>query len=110
MKKAVFVGFLSLVLPLAWMQPALARTISVQNQMSVPAKVDIVYVSHFCRDDHPTIAPKGAFTVGIGACLIKTFVVTWKHGLQCGPGVRQLSASTFTIREYEHPIRCNVGT
>ena len=108
MKKAFFV-LLSLVLPLVWSQPAFATgRIWVHNQTSYSVKADIVYISHLCSDDHPTIAPGGTFTVNTGACWIKHLTVTGAHGNQCGPGVSALSSSNFYIVEKKYPPHCEV--
>ncbi len=108
MKKALFV-LLSLVLPLALIQPAFATgRIWVNNKTSYSVKVDIVYISHLCRDDHPTIAPGGTFSVNTGACWIKHLTVTGARGNQCGPGVSALSSSHFDIVEKQYPPHCEV--
>ena len=108
MKKVFFV-LLSLLLPLALMQPAFATgRIWVHNQTSYSVKVDIVYRTHLCRDDHPTIAPGGNFTVQTGACWINHLTVTGAHGNQCGPGVSALSSSNFDIVEKKYPPHCEV--
>lgn len=109
MKRALFFVVLSLMLPLAWSQPASATGwISVYNQTTYSVKVDIVYISHFCRDDHPTIAPGGKFSVNTGACWIKHITVTGSRGNQCGPGVSSLHSARFDIIEKQYPPHCEV--
>lgn len=108
MKKALFFAALGLVLPLAWSQPALATgRISVHNATSYSVKVDIVYISYLCRDDHPTIAPNGVFSVNTGLCHIKHLTVTGRDG-KCGPGVSSLGAPLFQIIEKKYPPHCEV--
>lgn len=108
MKRSFFV-LLGLVLTLAASQPAMANgRIWVKNLTSYSVRVDIVYISYLCRDDHPTINPNGTFTVQTGACMIKHLTVTGSRGNQCGPGVNALSSSHFDIVEKQYPPHCEV--
>lgn len=109
MKKALFFVLLSLVLPLVSSQPAFANgRIWVYNKTSYTVKVDIVYISYLCRDDHPTIEPGKEFTVQTGACWIKHITVTGSRGNQCGPGVSSLHHTYFDIIEKQYPPHCEV--
>lgn len=108
MKRALLI-LLALVLTLAASRPAFANgRIWVKNLTTYSVKVDIVYISHLCRDDHPTIAPNGTFTVQTGACWIKHLTVTGSRGNQCGPGVSALSSTYFDIVEKQYPPHCEV--
>lgn len=70
MKKTLFLAVLSLLLPMALMQPASAgREVTAKNDTPYTVKGTITYATVLCRNDHPTIAPGQTFRVGIGACL-----------------------------------------
>jgi len=77
--------------------------------MGEPIKVDIIYKTYLCRDDHPTIATGGTFSVQTGACMIESMTASWSGG-KCGPGVRALGASDFDVEKKEYPTRCQVNT
>lgn len=110
-KRAFIFVLLSLVLPLASSQPASANIgyITVHNKTSYSVKVDIVYKTALCSDDHPTIAPGGAFGTKIGACWINHITVTGRDG-KCGPGVNSLGSDVFYIVEKKYPPHCEVHT
>jgi hypothetical protein len=110
MKRAFILVLVSLLLPLALSEPASAvGYITVHNATSYSVKVDIVYKTHLCRDDHPTIAPGGAFGTKIGACWIDHMTVTGRDG-KCGPGVSSLGSDRFYIIEKKYPPHCEVHT
>ena len=98
------------MLPFAAIQPARAiGYITIHNKTSYSVKVDVVF--RVCRDDHPTIAPGGAWGTKIGLCHIKHITVTGARGNQCGPGVSALSSERFYIIEKQYPTpHCEVHT
>ena len=72
MKNTLLLAALSLALPMALMQPAIAgREVTAKNETPFTVKGTITYGTVLCRNDHPTIAPGHTFRVGIGACLTK---------------------------------------
>ena len=109
MKKAFVLVLLSLALPLASMQPAQAiGYITIHNKTSYTVKVDVIF--RVCSDDHPTIAPGGAWGTKIGLCHIDHMTVHGRDG-KCGPGVRALSSEYFYIIEKKYPTpHCEVHT
>ncbi len=110
MKRTFALVLLSLLLPLAWSQPASASVgyITVHNLTSYQVRVDIIYRTHLCRDDHPVIVPGGAFGTKIGLCMIDHMTVTGVRGNQCGPGVSALGSPRFDIIEKKYPPHCEV--
>lgn len=109
MKRAFILVALSLVLPFASVRPAHAiGYITVHNKTSYSVKVDIIF--RVCSDDHPTIAPGGAFGVKTGLCHIDHMTVHGRDG-KCGPGVSALSSERFYIVEKKYPTpHCEVHT
>ena len=60
-------------------QPADARgKLTVINGTPYSAKVSIVYYTHLCKDDHPTVGPNSTWTVNSGLCEVKDSVVVLK--------------------------------
>lgn len=79
MKKTLSFVLPFLLLTLFSSPPASARgTLTVINGTAYPAKVSIVYYTALCRDDHPTVAARGRWSVNSGLCEVKDSVVVLK--------------------------------
>ena len=64
---------------MGWSQPARAvQTVVVRNDTRHILNVDIIYHSHFCKDDHFVMGPTGVWKQYTGVCLIKSFTVRYK--------------------------------
>jgi hypothetical protein len=76
MKFASSLAAFSLLLTMLLSGPASARgKLTVINQTQYTAKVSIVYYTHLCKDDHPTLAPRARWSVNTGLCEVKDSVV-----------------------------------
>lgn len=85
MKKTLLFVVLSLLLPMALIQPASAgREVTITNDTPYSVNANIHYNTVFCKDDHPTIAAGKTWRIGIGLCLTMKYNFT-ADGHACEP-------------------------
>ena len=69
MKKAALFAILALLLPIAFAQPALAKTASAANDSPYSVQGYIEYATILCKNDKPFILAHKTWSQGIGSCL-----------------------------------------
>jgi hypothetical protein len=84
MKKPAFLAFAAVFLTLSWSEPALAAKLQVVNGTDKPALFTVTYHTNLCKDDRGVhVAPKGAVTLNVGLCTVKTVFAS----LTMSPGI-----------------------
>ena len=111
MRKAFFFALSSLLLTIGMMQPALAKdNFFVINDTIYNVKVDVIFYTHLCSDDHYTLGPKQRHNSYVGLCRVKSFsaIMTDANGKQhqcAGP----TDSSYALFRIHRNVLPCGVA-